>query len=340
MALTYNIGNMICKNCGKQVDVENNFCLNCGLDLTDSKPKSKLYDLKIKDKAKINNMPYSYTGSSFATYDNINTSTSEQSAENKNKGKYYALIAAFVFVVILLLAKGNVKLEKTTVSFPNIIGLEEQEAVEILRGSNLVNYNIEYIESPEPVGIVIDTNFTINQEVEKDDVVTLFVSMEKEFSYNDYYGDGNYNPLFQINILKTGNNVKIRQTPTTTLENKIGNIHTDEVYNVYETVENDGYTWYRLDNGWIANDVGWSEIDSKCTGGDYSNRQIVISDNDVGVYDNPVEDGNSRVKIKNIYSGETHNVYYVKNTGSHIWYKIGPNMWIKESHSGERVSFR
>lgn len=67
--------------------------------------------------------------------------------------------------------------------------------------------------------------------------------------------------LFRIRITEIGNNVKIRSTPTLTVgnDNKVGNVHTDEEYYVYEEKVTEGYTWYRIgDDKWMATDGTWA----------------------------------------------------------------------------------
>ena len=92
--------------------------------------------------------------------------------------------------------------------------------------------------------------------------VIIYVSSGSK-KMDNYAGNGNTTVLFRIRITTIGNNVKIRSTPTTKNgnTNKVGNVHTNEEYNVYESVQNEGYTWYRIGTKrWMATDGTWAEI--------------------------------------------------------------------------------
>ena len=66
--------------------------------------------------------------------------------------------------------------------------------------------------------------------------------------------------LYKIEITDLGNNVKIRSTPEALKDNsnKIGNVKTGEIYNVYEELAASDLTWYRIgENRWISDGGGW-----------------------------------------------------------------------------------
>ncbi len=59
--------------------------------------------------------------------------------------------------------------------------------------------------------------------------------------------------------------IKIRSTPTVKENNQIGLAIKGHIYPVYETKENDGYTWYRIsENAWIADDGTWTNNGDQC----------------------------------------------------------------------------
>ncbi|MBQ2659139.1 MAG: PASTA domain-containing protein [Erysipelotrichaceae bacterium] len=109
---------------------------------------------------------------------------------------------------------------------------------------------------------VIRTNPSRGTTAKKGTVVQVYVSIGSSEMVN-YPGDGNTTVLFRIRITEIGNNVKVRTTPSTKNgnANKVGNVHTGEEYNVYETVTNEGYTWYRIGvKRWMATDGTWAAI--------------------------------------------------------------------------------
>ena len=109
---------------------------------------------------------------------------------------------------------------------------------------------------------------------------------------------------------------------------------------MYEVLRNEGYDWYRIgDRRWIAYDAAWLNRDSICDQrhGSFEIYNAVIHEDDhIGVYSNPVEDANQRSWVRAIYNGETVKIYYTFNNGSHTWYKVGVNEWIKDA-GGDRV---
>ncbi len=100
--------------------------------------------------------------------------------------------------------------------------------------------------------------------------------------------------LFRIVITKSGNNVRIRSSATTKNENNvIGNVKTNEEYDVYETTVGEGYNWYRIGtNKWIADGGGWIQIMY-----DYSYHNSNKFPNDVAVYQD--SNGNLIVESSN-----------------------------------------
>jgi len=65
--------------------------------------------------------------------------------------------------------------------------------------------------------------------------------------------------LLQIKVLV--DQVRIRsEADTSSKDNIIGHLEKDSVYEVYETKEADGYTWYNIGTGWIAYQDGWYEV--------------------------------------------------------------------------------
>ena len=158
--------------------------------------------------------------------------------------------------------------------------------------------------------------------------------------YSDYQGDRNTVVLFQVNVLNTGNNLRVRSAPTTADDNKVENAKAGKIFNVYEILDNEGYEWYRVgDKRWIANDRAWLYRDSICDQrhGSFEFYQATISnDEDISVYSNPVENTNQRSWLRSIPNGERVWIYYTFNNGTHTWYKVGAGEWIKDN-GGNRV---
>ncbi|MDQ9827270.1 hypothetical protein RFX70_00270, partial [Acinetobacter baumannii] len=59
-----------------------------------------------------------------------------------------------------------------------------------------------------------------------------------------------------ITVIVSGNIIE-RDQPSITGDN-VGEAYFGKSYNVYEKVESDGYTWYRIDdNTWVPDDGTW-----------------------------------------------------------------------------------
>ena len=134
----------------------------------------------------------------------------------------------------------------------------------------------------------------------------------------------------------------MRHYPTTSDDNNIfGSCNGGDVFNVYETINNETYTWYRVGNKeWIASDGKWLIQDSKCnrSNGNYEIVHAYVydySDGNIGVYENPVGNENLRTWVTNINSGSYVTIYYRFSDGTYNWYKIGADRWIKDH--GDRV---
>ena len=229
--------------------------------------------------------------------------------------------------------------EENSVKVPSIVGKTLDSARTLLEKAGLVFSAQESTEKNKKVGTVISVSPEEGTLVLIGSTVKIVIAKGSS-EYSNYEGDRNTVALFQIGINSSGNNLRIRSAPTTADDNKIENAKSGNVYNVYETMENEGYTWYRIGTGrWIAYDAAWISRDTKCDQyhGDFEIYNVKIAaDDHMGVYSNPVENENQRSWVRAVYNGEVVKVYYTFNNGSHVWYKIGINEWIKD-FGGDRV---
>ena len=66
----------------------------------------------------------------------------------------------------------------------------------------------------------------------------------------------------EIHLLILVSRINVRDYPDTEKGNKHGYVYKDDKVTAYETVNNQGYTWYRIgENRWIADDHGkWIKV--------------------------------------------------------------------------------
>ena len=228
-----------------------------------------------------------------------------------------------------------------SVAVPKVNGRTLYDVKSTLDRLGLVYTTVEKESQEEKAGTVIDVTPAVGTILYKGSQVQLTVTKGLS-KYDSYRSDGNSSVLYQINITPAAKQIYVRRNPHIDPANKIDEMaKAGESYNVYETVRNEGYTWIRTDgNKWFATDTGWIEQDSYCTSrGDYNIVKAWIRSSDgSGVYDKPVENSNNREWLERLDYGTDITIYYRFYNGSHYWYKIGANKWIKDSY-GEKIAY-
>ncbi len=75
-------------------------------------------------------------------------------------------------------------------------------------------------------------------------------------SWLSYNRSTNNNCVATIKIL--ADSMKIRSAATAAVDNKISLAKKDDIYDVYQIIYNEGYTWYKIgENAWIGDDGNW-----------------------------------------------------------------------------------
>lgn len=219
----------------------------------------------------------------------------------------------------------------------DLTGMNVDSATQILK-NNSVPYEVVYVSSEAHTkNTVISIDPTVRSVLDGNaSSVKVYVSAG---TYGSYSNDGNYQALYQINITDKVKKLNVRTSPTTTLgdSNIIDSVKSGAVFNVYETLNNDGYNWYRIsDNEWIADDGTWTEIDPYVDASqlwDEFEIEYYSGDDEKNIYNCPSE--YDRKSIGTIYLGDVLTCYYEFDTSKHRWYKIGANMWIKDNYGNE-----
>ena len=303
-----------CPNCGEEVSINDKHCKNCG--------------------AKLDEVVY-----------NTNTKS------GISNGVLIVLIicaTALIITALLLFANNNKNKEPepvadttqttTTVKIPDLKDTKLDDAFKALNELGLGIGEIEYINSKEiGGGNIISTNPTANTSVESGTEVKLFVS--SNYQIGEYEENSNTNVLFQVNVTSAGNNVKIRKQPSVKEGESVGNVKTGEIYNVYETTQREGYSWYRIGKQkWIATDGTWVNIDNKCKStGSFAIRNATIDcDSHMGVYSSPLDYGDSQTWVDSVYDNDKVTIYHSFVSSNYHWYKIGVDRWIRDQ-GGDRV---
>lgn len=225
-----------------------------------------------------------------------------------------------------------------SVSIPNLTGKNLEDAQQILDKIELKCTVSESNEKGKKVGTVVDVSPKSGTVVLKGSSVNITVAKGAS-EYSNYTGNGNIEVLFQVGVSKSGNNLRVRSAPTTADDNKVEDAKSGSIFNVYEIKTNEGYTWYRVGNRrWIAYDPVWVIRDNTCDqyhGSFEIYNAKIMNDENIGVYSNPTET-NYKSWIRSINNGEIIKIYYSFNNGTHVWYKVGMNEWIKDQ-GGDRV---
>jgi|GEM_PF-4039328 len=128
--------------------------------------------------------------------------------------------------------------------------IEQCSNIDIRKFMDLIS-EIKNMPSMEKIEQIIDPEI-----LTRDIYIMKYGSIE---GYEDYMNppEGSYKIRIVANV------VNIRSTPSIPKDNsnKVGTVNKGETYTVYETKNNEGYTWYRIGNDqWIADDGTWTEI--------------------------------------------------------------------------------
>ena len=136
--------------------------------------------------------------------------------------------------------------------------------------------------------------------------------------------------------------LRVRRTHRTTSAVR-GEATNGERYQVYETFEDDSYTWYRIGtNRWIAGTDEWVDYEpirmiespeGNPAGEPQTMRVIVLVDN----LNIRTGAGLSAAVVSKAENGKTYTAYETKQTQGYTWYRIGDNQWIAGNPDWIRV---
>lgn len=214
----------------------------------------------------------------------IEDKVNNNNKEKENKKSFFKpviialIIGAIVFSIFGILSSNSE--ESKLITVPNISGLTEEEGIRILLENNL-SYSIIYDDDNHTkYGEIILTHPSNNEEVEENSVIQIVVS--NHIDYLSYDGDNNGSVLYKIRVRTKANNNKIREYPSTSSNNnQVGNVKTNEIYDVYELVENDNYLWYRIGKKmWVAENGEYFETISN----EEYNQTVTVNSTSVGGY--------------------------------------------------------
>ena len=225
----------------------------------------------------------------------------------------------------------------------DLSGMNVDGAISILQ-NNGVPYQVTYISSKNHAkDIVVSIDPSVRSVLDGNEpLVNVYVSSG---IYGSYSNNGNYQALYQINITDVIRKLNIRSSPTLELgeQNIVGDTTAGEVFNVYESLYNEGYTWYRIDDyRWIADDGTWAQVDPYCNADRLWNPfeiEYYAGDATKNIYDSPNDNSYNRTVVGTLYLGDIVTCYYEFDSNQYRWYKIGANMWIKD-HFGDEIWYR
>ena len=280
------------------------------------------------------------------SFTNMQEATYKTALRFKQQKRYDEAIAVFNTIIDYKDASEQITLteqdkKNDSITLINLKGRSLVDAEKYLKTNDLKYTVLEKESQSDKAGLILSMSPETGTVLLKGDMVTITVSKGLE-KYETYIGDGNNKALYQVNIITKGNIYK-RRHPHIDPSNKTEDqAKPGEAYNVYETILNEGYTWIRADNNeWIAIENEWVERDSNCThrNGDFTIRKAWINDvGGSGVYDKPTENTTVRQWVDSLPHGSEVTIYYKFYNGSHYWYKIGANRWVKDLR-GEKVKF-
>ncbi len=151
------------------------------------------------------------------------------------------------------------EIDKAYVYLEDLSGKKLADAQNVLNEARIDNYSVKHTggtagsvtgTKPGPGYIKRGTTVVVDSSLGS-------IDLEK------YKGDGNTKVIFQVKVNQAGNSVRVRTSPVTLadLSNKVANLKTGNVRDVYEILEDSRYTWYRIGNQrWIATESGWVSI--------------------------------------------------------------------------------
>ena len=153
----------------------------------------------------------------------------------------------------------------------------------------------------------------------------LIAKWRKDYNGEYSYKVSTYNQSAIGSITITGDNVKVRDYPSTTYGNKIGLVHKGYSYNVYEKEYNDNYTWYKIgDSMWIPNDGSWVSYNQSSNNNCTATIKIKASML-------PIRSSTTATvanEISTAKNGDIYDAYQIIYNEGYTWYKIGENAWI------------
>lgn len=126
--------------------------------------------------------------------------------------------------------------------------------------------------------------------------------------------------------------LRIREDADTS-SNSIGGVEAGKTYSVYATKENNGYTWYQIDEGqWIADNGSWVTFNAKQTttavenNTESSSASVYVKVSRLRIRSDASTNG---TVIGYVDEGETYSVSESKNDGTYTWYHIESG-WIAD----------
>lgn len=115
----------------------------------------------------------------------------EAKKENNKKKKYMIIGGAIALVATIILAFAFIFSGDENFPMPNVIGLDEEDAIVMLEGKGLkvdVSLIVRELSEEYEEGVIISTNPISNSSVREGDEVILTVSTGKYLVVNDYVG--------------------------------------------------------------------------------------------------------------------------------------------------------
>lgn len=254
-----------------------------------------------------------------AVSSNNTTTHVEQAPKSKKGGGILAIVLALLMLVAPIIATQTNFSFKKKVYMPDLANLMLDEAEQLLNSMDINSYSVEYqLSDTYPEEQVMRTVPLSGTELEDNTLIKIYVS------------DGlrhNTTPLFQVQI--RAKSIYKRSNPSTKDAHSLGFVYSNEVYDVFETKQAEGYTWYRIaENIWVANDGIWiATVYGYSPRYTNETKMLSINDDTKGIYDQP-NDQRTQVGSLNRYDVvPCINAFY---DGHFNWYEIEKNQWIKD----------
>lgn len=156
--------------------------------------------------------------------------------------------------------------------------------------------------------------------------ITLRAEWCKDYNgvYSYKTSTSNQSAIGYITII--ADNVKVRNYPSTKTGSKVGLVHKDFTYDVYDTQYNDNYTWYEIgDSLWVPNNSSWVTYNG---GSKDAIATILITADSIKIRSSA---STANTAVGSVKKGDIYNVYNIVYNESCTWYRIENNKWIADN---------